>query len=251
MPYKICIVGSGNWGSAIAKIIGRNAQRLADVFDTRVNMWVFEEQVNGRKLTEIINQDHENVKYLPGIKLPENIVAVPDLVEAADGADILVFVVPHQFVANLCKQLLGKIKPTTHAISLIKGVDTTHGLALVSDIIRDMLKIDVSVLMGANIANEVAEEHFCETTIGCKTEAMGIVYHQMFDAPYFRVSVVQDTVAVELCGALKNVVALGAGFVDGLGLGDNTKAAIIRIGLMEMIKLTKTFYQGVEDRTFF
>eukprot|EP00063_Salmo_salar_P048847 XP_014023682.1 PREDICTED: glycerol-3-phosphate dehydrogenase [NAD(+)], cytoplasmic-like [Salmo salar] len=68
-PKKVCIIGSGNWGSAIAKIVGTNVGKL-DIFDTTVNMWVFEETVNGRKLTEIINTDHENVKYLPGHKLP-------------------------------------------------------------------------------------------------------------------------------------------------------------------------------------
>lgn len=80
-PLKVCIVGSGNWGSAVAKIIGSNVKNLQK-FSSTVKMWVFEETVNGRKLTDIINNDHENVKYLPGHKLPENVVAVPNLGEA-------------------------------------------------------------------------------------------------------------------------------------------------------------------------
>ena len=88
-------------------------------------MWVFEETVNDRKLTEIINVDHENVKYLPGVKLPENVVAVPDLVEAARDADLLVFVIPHQFIARTVKTLAGNIKPNAAAISLIKGINIT------------------------------------------------------------------------------------------------------------------------------
>ena len=88
-PKSVCIVGSGNWGSAISRLVGANAAANPDMFDSTVNMWVFEEMVDGKKLTEIINTTHENVKYLPGRKLPENVVAVPDIVQAASGADVL------------------------------------------------------------------------------------------------------------------------------------------------------------------
>lgn len=81
---------------------------------------MYEEMVNGRKLTEIINTEHENVKYLPGYKLPENVVAIPDVVEAAKDADIITFVLPHQFMTNTCKPLIGKIKPTAFGVSLCK-----------------------------------------------------------------------------------------------------------------------------------
>ncbi|KAG8235818.1 hypothetical protein J437_LFUL016131, partial [Ladona fulva] len=119
MKRKICIVGSGNWGSAIAKIVGYNVQRH-EHFEKTVTMYVYEELIDGKKLTEIINTTHENVKYLPGHKLPENVVAVPDVVEAAKDADILIFVVPHQFVKGLCCALKGKVKAGAAAISLIK-----------------------------------------------------------------------------------------------------------------------------------
>ncbi|XP_039602715.1 glycerol-3-phosphate dehydrogenase 1b [Polypterus senegalus] len=240
-PKKVCIVGSGNWGSAIAKIIGANAAKL-DKFDGTVKMWVFEETVNNRKLTEIINTDHENVKYLPGHKLPPNVVAVPDVVEAATGADILVFVVPHQFIGKLCDTLKSHIKKDAIGISLIKGVDEgPDGLRLISDIIREKLGIEVSVLMGANIANEVADEKFCETTIGCKVKEHGVLLKELMQTCNFRITVVEEADVVEICGALKNVVAVGAGFCDGLGFGDNTKAAVIRLGLMEMIAFAKLF----------
>ena len=88
-PRRVCIVGSGNWGSAISRLVGANAAANPNMFDPTVNMWVFEEMVDGKKLTEIINTTHENVKYLPGRKLPENVVAVPDIVQAASGADVL------------------------------------------------------------------------------------------------------------------------------------------------------------------
>ncbi|XP_072840975.2 glycerol-3-phosphate dehydrogenase 1-like protein [Pogona vitticeps] len=244
MPAKVCIVGSGNWGSAIAKIIGQNIQKSMK-FDPIIKMWIFEETVNGRKLSDLINQDHENVKYLPGHKLPHNVVAIPNVRDAANGADILIFVIPHQFIPKICDDLKGHVKTGAIGISLIKGIEETpDGLKLISDIIREKLKIEVSVLMGANIANEVADEMFCETTIGCKNPDSGKLYKELMQTQNFRITVVDDCDTVELCGALKNIVAVGAGFCDGLGFGDNTKAAVIRLGLMEMISFAKLFCKG-------
>ncbi|KAJ7424987.1 Glycerol-3-phosphate dehydrogenase [NAD(+)], cytoplasmic [Pitangus sulphuratus] len=220
------------WGSAIARIIGKNVQK-SNRFDPTVKMWVFEEIINGRKLSEIINQEHENVKYLPGYKIPHNVVAVPDVAEAANGADILVFVLPHQFIGRICEQIAGQ------------GIDEgPDGLKLISDLIREHLKIEISVLMGANIAKEVADEKFCETTIGCKNETQGEIFKELMQTPNFRITVVPDSDTVELCGALKNIVAVGAGFCDGLSFGDNTKAAVIRLGLMEMVAFAKMFCKG-------
>uniref|UniRef100_A0A8C2ZM42 Glycerol-3-phosphate dehydrogenase [NAD(+)] n=1 Tax=Cyclopterus lumpus TaxID=8103 RepID=A0A8C2ZM42_CYCLU len=228
-------------GSAIAKIVGANAAKY-DTFDSTVNMWVFEETVNGRKLTEIINTDHENLKYLPGHKLPSNVLAVPDLAESVKGADILIFVVPHQFIVRVCDTIKDHIKKDAVGMSLIKGVDAgPEGLKLISEVIRGKLGITVTVLMGANIANEVAEEKFCETTIGCRDKAFGPMLKELMQTINFRVTVVEESDVVEICGALKNIVAVGAGFCDGLGFGDNTKAAVIRLGLMEMIAFARLF----------
>ncbi|XP_038642224.1 glycerol-3-phosphate dehydrogenase [NAD(+)], cytoplasmic-like isoform X1 [Scyliorhinus canicula] len=243
-PIKVCIVGSGNWGSVIGKIVGENVAK-SERFDRTVSMWVFEEMVSGRKLTEIINTDHENVKYLPGYKLPANVLAVPDLLDAARDADILVFVVPHQFIRRTCDELKGHIKSSTIGVSLIKGVDVgLDGLKLISDIIREMLGIEVSVLMGANLASEVAAEKFCESTIGSANIAHGKVLKELLQTQNFRIRVVAEADTVEICGALKNVVAVGAGFCDGLGCGDNTKAAVIRLGLMEMVAFARLHCKG-------
>ncbi|KAM0728200.1 Glycerol-3-phosphate dehydrogenase [NAD(+)], cytoplasmic [Formica fusca] len=249
---SVCIIGSGNWGSAIAKIVGANAKKQSS-FDDRVTMYVYEEIINGKKLTEIINETHENVKYLPGHKIPENVIAIPDVMEAAKDADILIFVVPHQFIRRICSTLRGKIKPTAVGLSLIKGFDKKDGggIELISHIISRQLQIPVSVLMGANLASEVADEMFCETTIGCKDKTMAPLLRDLIQTSYFRVVIVEDTDSVECCGALKNIVACGAGFVDGLDLGDNTKAAVIRLGLMEIIKFVDVFYPGGKLATFF
>ncbi|ELW47938.1 Glycerol-3-phosphate dehydrogenase 1-like protein [Tupaia chinensis] len=238
-------------GSAVAKIIGNNVKKLQK-FASTVKMWVFEETVNGRKLTDIINNDHENVKYLPGHKLPENVVAVSNLSEAVQDADLLVFVIPHQFIHRICDEITGRVPKGALGITLIKGIDEgPEGLKLISDIIREKMGIDISVLMGANIANEVAAEKFCETTIGSKVMEHGLLFKELLQTPNFRITVVDDADTVELCGALKNIVAVGAGFCDGLRCGDNTKAAVIRLGLMEMIAFARIFCKGqVSTATF-
>ncbi|KAI9285655.1 glycerol-3-phosphate dehydrogenase [NAD+] [Umbelopsis sp. AD052] len=251
--HKVAIIGSGNWGSAIAKIVGENAQKHSELFDRQVRMWVFEEQVDGRNLTDIINEKHENVKYLPGIKLPENVIAIPDLIEACQGADLLVFVLPHQFVHRVCTDLKGKLGKNARAISLIKGLAFhDNNISLFTDEIQNTLNVPTAALSGANIADEVAQEMFGETTIGSQTyEEDGELWFKLFNTPYFQVTVIADSVSVQICGALKNVIAVGAGLCDGLKYGNNTKAAVIRRGLLEMRKFGKSFFGGVRTETFF
>eukprot|EP00413_Alexandrium_margalefii_P047606 CAMPEP_0204606992 /NCGR_PEP_ID=MMETSP0661-20131031/59427_1 /ASSEMBLY_ACC=CAM_ASM_000606 /TAXON_ID=109239 /ORGANISM="Alexandrium margalefi, Strain AMGDE01CS-322" /LENGTH=136 /DNA_ID=CAMNT_0051618361 /DNA_START=44 /DNA_END=451 /DNA_ORIENTATION=+ len=122
-PKKVTVVGSGNWGCAIAKIIAKNTARHAD-FKDEVTMWMFEEQVEHkgikRKLSEIFNESKENIKYLPGIQLPPNVVAEPDVKKAVADADIMVWVLPHQFVPRTV-QSMGQPKPGAMSVSLIKG----------------------------------------------------------------------------------------------------------------------------------
>jgi len=236
----------------MAKVIGNNCAKLSHL-DSEVRMWVFEEMVDGKKLSDIINEENENVKYLPGIKLPKNVVAVPDIADACRDANVLIFVLPHQFLGTLCSQIQGQVASDCIGISLIKGVHfDDSGIVLISDLIKaDMGGMDVSVLMGANLANEVAKGAFSESTIGYTNQDNGKLLHSIFNDKSFKVTSVADIPGVEVCGALKNVVALGAGFVDGMGLGDNSKAAIIRIGLMEMKKLIQHFFPGAQDSTFF
>lgn len=252
---SICIIGSGNWGSAVSKLAGESALAQNEKFERTVNMYVYEENYEGRKLTEVINEKHENVKYLPGIKLPENVVAVPDVVEASKNADVLIFVMPHQFVRKTCHLMKEHIKKTALAVSLIKGFDlhpeTKGKIAMISNMIEDILGIDCCVLMGANVAPEVAKEQFCETTIGCKTKEQGYLLRSIFEKPYLRVKLCLDIDTVEMCGALINVIAIGVGIVDGMRQGHNTKAAVLRLGLMEMVKFGELFIQDCQKITFF
>ena len=288
MPEKVALIGSGNWGSAIATKIGINAAACPDIEDT-VHMWVFEEYVKlvdgkwerpprgakppdgktwvdegYRPLTAVINELNENVVYLPGIKLPKNIVACPDIKQCVAGATMMVFVIPHNFLGPIVPKMEGAFAPGAIGCSLIKGIefekDGEFKPILISDLLQKEMKkgitgdwnVDMSVLMGANVANEVAKGDFAEATIGCPKPDQGLKWCKLFNTSDFAVTAVPDVAGAELCGALKNVVALGAGFSDGLGLGGNTKAAIIRIGLKEMQLFCEKFYgdRGIKKETF-
>ncbi|KAH8891825.1 NADH-dependent glycerol-3-phosphate dehydrogenase [Thozetella sp. PMI_491] len=319
--HKVTVVGSGNWGSTVAKIVAENTRQHSEIFEEEVQMWVYEEEVTlskdsqhydasvgdaPQKLTTVINKYHENVKYLPGIALPTNVVANPSLQDAVKNSSILIFNLPHQFIGNVCKQLQGHILPFARGISCIKGVNVSEeGVSLFSEWIGDGLGIYVGALSGANIASEIANEEWCETTIaydpppmdnsrnptprtrsptggvgapdltitpvdmqhrdarGRKSKTrltpLPIEYppldHQtlkeLFDRPYFSVSMVSDVAGVSLGGALKNIIALAAGFVEGRGWRNNTKAAVMRVGLLEMVKFGKEFFgETVHTATF-
>lgn len=271
-------------------------------------MWVFEEDYTvpddssardkfdkqPHKLTEIINTTHQNVKYLPEINLPENLVANPNIEEVVEDATILIFNLPHQFMGKTLDQIKGRHLPYARGISCVKGVEVTgNGVTLFSDIIMEELGIYCGALSGANIAKEVAAEKFCETTIGydpppsdfkvggrsgsediskvneqkeagsdpshAKLQPMPPEYvpvdaelmTTLFYRPYFHVNISSDVAGVALAGALKNIVALGAGFVAGKGWGDNAKAAIMRIGILEMIEFGRLFFpDSVNPQSF-
>ncbi|WFD44117.1 glycerol-3-phosphate dehydrogenase (NAD(+)) [Malassezia psittaci] len=250
---KVAIIGSGNWGSAIAKIAGINTARHTDLFEKEVSMYVYEEKIDGQNLTDIINKQHQNKKYLPEVRLPENVVAMPSAQEAAKGATLLIFVLPHQFILNTCKALKGQLSPNAQAISMIKGVDVNDSkIKIFADVIQDALQIPCAALSGANIANEVARDKFSETTVGYRPggREAAEVWFKLFNTPNFRVGLIEDVAGVSLCGALKNIVAIGAGFCDGLGWGDNSKAAIMRIGILEMKNFAQEFFDDVKPQTF-
>ncbi|KAL4919199.1 NAD-dependent glycerol-3-phosphate dehydrogenase N-terminus-domain-containing protein [Aspergillus aurantiobrunneus] len=306
--HQVAVIGSGNWGSTIAKILAENTAEHSDLFHPEVRMWVFEEDIvvpedskhrskygdKPQKLTRVINETHENVKYLPGIPLPKNITATPDIRTAAKDATLLVFNLPHQFISKTLDQVKGHHLPYARGISCIKGVDVSDGVVtLYSELIMEKLGIYCGALSGANIAPEVAAERLCETTIGYDTPPMDLtandgspkhnlikvdeqrqvktkqtsielhpvpqdylhvdaeLWETLFSRPYFLVHVVKDVAGVALGGALKNIVALAAGFVAGKQWGENTKAAIIRLGVGEMIRFGRTWFpKSVNEKTF-
>ncbi|KAG9019349.1 glycerol-3-phosphate dehydrogenase [Tulasnella sp. 427] len=266
---KVAIIGSGNWGSAIARIAGMNVKRLSGQFEPEVTMWVKEEEVDGRPLTEIINEKHENVKYLAGINIGGNVRAEPDLKKALKGATGIVVVLPHQFLNSVLEEMKGHVEEGARAVTLIKGVDVHDGkISTFASLISKELGISCSALSGANIANEVAADKYSESTLGVPSSEAhngnvddhpeAKLWKPLFETPTFRIQVVEDVDGVSLCGALKNVVAMAAGFVDGLGWGDNSKgagtshrtAAIMRIGMLEIHDFCLEFFPGTKSTTF-
>eukprot|EP00198_Chlamydomonas_reinhardtii_P000461 XP_001689796.1 predicted protein [Chlamydomonas reinhardtii] len=247
--YKVAMVGSGAWACAAVRMIAQNTSQddPEDEFDDDVRMWVHQ----GGELVDTINSTHENPAYFPGIPLGPNVIATGNLAEAVADADLLVFCAPHQYIRGICKQLMGKVKPGAAAISLTKGMRVTpEGPELISQIVRRTLGVDCSVLMGGNIAEDVGREQLSEAVIGYYNLEHAQRFKKLFQRPYFRVTLLPDPVGAELCGTLKNIVALGVGMVDGLGMGPNSKAAIIRQGLLEMRDFCQALYPSVRDDTF-
>lgn len=246
MSAKIIgIIGSGNWGTTIANLIAKNIKTpKSEKYESIVYMWTYEEIINGRKLTEIINTTSENIKYLPGVKL-ENVVAIPDLLKVAQMADILVFVVPHQFIKGVVASIKGQLKNGAVAVSLIKGVFYENNeFVAISKFIKDELNIPCAVLSGANIASEVAEGHVAEGTLACQTPGVNETIMEIFNGFSYRVSCTDDVYGVEIAGCLKNIVAIAYGISKGKGYAENTSVAILRTGLKEMKNFISEFFGG-------
>ncbi|XP_073820769.1 glycerol-3-phosphate dehydrogenase [NAD(+)], cytoplasmic-like [Musca autumnalis] len=254
---QICVIGSGNLGTALGKILAENAPSLDDV-EERVNMFVYDELFEGVRLSELINTHHINAKYLPQLQLPSNLVACTDLVETAKYAEIIVFAMPKQFIEDFCKTLLGKIKPNAMAISVIKGfVDKNldaggnGGIELISQTIMKYLKIPCAVLMAVNLASELTLNRYCEATLGCRDMKHSKLLRDLFSTANFRVTVIDDADCVEVCGYLKHLIAFASGILDGLQSNENTKSACIRFCLIEMLRFIDVFYPGCKLSTLF
>jgi len=246
--YKVAMVGSGAWACAAVRMVAQStaeaAQSPASCFEPEVTMWVHEEKHSGRNLTEYINEHHENPVYLPGASLGENLIANNDLIETVRGADLIIFCAPHQFMHGICKQLAAAkvVNRGAKAISLTKGMRVrAEGPQLISQMVSRILGIDCSVLMGANIAGDIAREELSEAVIAYTSRDAGVLWQQLFQRPYFAINLLADVPGAEMCGTLKNIVAVGAGMGDGLGIGPNSKASILRQGLSEMRQFCKVW----------
>ncbi|KAG0439869.1 Glycerol-3-phosphate dehydrogenase [NAD(+)], cytoplasmic [Dictyocoela muelleri] len=240
----IGVIGSGSWGTTIANLIAKNIKNNNKNYEEIVYMWTYEEIVDGRKLTEIINSKSENTKYLPGIKL-ENVVAIPDLEKVARMSDILVFVVPHQFIKKTVSSIKDQLKIDAVGVSLIKGIlYEDKNFITISKFIEDELNIPCGVLMGANIASEVAEGHVAEGTLGYRDPEIKNVMMDIFNGFSYRVTCTEDINGVELAGTLKNIVSIAYGIAKGKGYSENTSVAILRKGLNEMKTFISEFFDG-------
>lgn len=266
---KAVAVGAGSWGTAVARLLAKNVQLLEN-WENDVIIQVYDELISDvppsakvevpLMLSSCINAIHMNPKYLPNVELPHNLFAVTAMDDVLKNADLIVFGVPNQFVHSVLKEMKGKVKNGAYVVTLTKGVEFVDGkLKLISQIISEELGIPddkVCILSGGNIAHEVANERFSEATLACKNEKDIDLLRPLFHSETFHVTGITNTDGPQMCGALKNIIALGKGLLDGLQkheiceVGCNMQAAFIRISLQEIKKFTNKFF-NVPDSVFF
>ena len=220
----VTVIGDGGWGTALGLLLHQNGHR--------VTLWgPFAEYLDE------VRARHENTRYLPGIALPPEISWTADVDAATRGAEAFVLAVPSKFYADVCGRFAGKIAATTPVVSVTKGLcATTH--CRMSEIAAEILRHEaVTVLSGPSHAEEVSRGLPTAVVAAARNREHAEFFQRLFSGPRFRVYTSGDPAGVELGGAVKNVIAIAVGVSDGLGFGDNTRAALITRGLAEMTRL--------------
>ena len=221
---KVCVLGAGSWGTALALVVAKKGYN--------VSMWTLnEEQCNK------INKDKENIDYLPGVVIPDNIVVTTNIEEAVKDGTIIVLAVPSQAIRSVCRQIKPFVKDKQILVDVAKGLEKGTGLRLSDVCNQELPNNKYVVLSGPSHAEEVSRD--IPTTVVVSSEDIHIaeIVQDIFMSPKFRVYTNPDVVGVELGGALKNIIAFGAGICDGLGYGDNAKAALMTRGIKEIGRL--------------
>ena len=232
---KVAVIGAGSWGTALATVLAGNGE---DVY-----IW----DIDKAHLQRMAD-NHENVDYLPGVKLQDNIRMVMDETEALDGADFVLFSAPAQHFRNALETALPHIREDAVIINVAKGIER-HSLKRMSEIASDVIDLNrYVVLSGPSHAEEVGTRQ--PTTVAAASINLDMAerVQDLFMSDRFRVYTTEDIVGVELGGALKNIIALGAGISDGMGFGDNAKAALMTRGLAEITRLGLKL--GAKPETF-
>lgn len=218
---KITIIGDGGWGTATALLLNG--------YGHSVTIWgAFADYIEEMQRTRI------NQRYLPGVTLPNEIRLTANRAEAVSGAEVIVLAAPSKFYASVCESFKGMIAPETLTVSLTKGLcEKTH--ARMSELAESILGLKrIVVLSGPTHAEEVARGIPTTIVAASKNEVDAITVQKIWNGPTFRVYTSTDPVGVEFGGAVKNVIAVAVGASDGLGFGDNTRAALITRGLAEV-----------------
>jgi glycerol-3-phosphate dehydrogenase (NAD(P)+) len=231
----ITVIGDGGWGTALALGLQRNGHK--------VRMWgPFPDYI-----AQVI-RTRENSKFLPGVPLPEAIEWHSDRALATKDAEVVVIAVPSKFYRQVLETFVPHIPPTALLLSVSKGLDqkTQERLSVTAG--KVLGRGPVAALSGPSHAEEVARRVPTAVVIACRDHNVAVQLQQVFNSPEFRIYTSDDVVGVELGGALKNVIALAAGVSDGIGFGDNTKAALITRGLAEIARLGAAM--GAHPQTF-
>ena len=218
---NVGVIGAGSWGTALSVLLADNGHH--------VTIWSIDE-----KEVEMLDKKREHLTKLPGVKLSDGMTITGDLESAVKGKDFLVLAVPSPFTRATAKKMSAYVGKGQIIVDVAKGIEESTLLTLSAQIEEEIPQADVAVLSGPSHAEEVGRKLPTTCVIGAKTtlrslEADGLVHREVYTSP--------DILGIELGGSLKNVIALAAGIADGLGYGDNTKAALITRGIAEIARL--------------
>ena len=240
---NIVIIGAGSWGTALALLLYNNGNR--------VTVWsIMPEEI------KMLKEFHEQKDKLPGVILPDDMEFTTDLEASIVGKDVLVLAVPSPYTRSTSAKMAEFIKEGQKIVNVAKGIEENSLMTLSEIIEQEIPRADVSVLSGPSHAEEVGRGLPTTIVVGSKKQDTAEYLQNLFMSPVFRVYTSSDVLGIELGAALKNVVALAAGIADGLGYGDNTKAALITRGIAEIARLgismggrIETFYglTGIGD----
>lgn len=230
----VAIIGAGSWGIALAKVLHTNGNK--------VTVWsIVEDEIT------MLKEKHEHVQKLPGVKLPEDMEFTTDLESAVSGKAYLILAVPSVFTRSTAKSMAPFVKEGQIIVCVAKGIEEETLMPLTDIVEQEIPQAEVAVMCGPSHAEEVGIGLPTAVVAGAKKRAVAEGIQDIFMNNVFRVYTSPDVLGMELGGSLKNVIALAAGMADGLGYGDNTKAALITRGMFEMNKLAVTM--GAKQET--
>ena len=221
---KVSVLGAGSWGTALAVLLCENGHE--------VTLWSID-----KREVEMIDEKREQVEKLPGVRIPDRIAVTNELKNSISGRDMLVLAVPSIFVRSTAKMMQPYVEDGQIIVNVAKGIEEDT-LMNMTDVIEDEIhNARVGVLSGPSHAEEVGRKIPTTVVAGAHDKETAETIQDAFMSPVFRVYTSPDMVGIELGAALKNVIALAAGIIDGLGYGDNTKAALITRGIVEITRL--------------
>lgn len=221
---KVSIIGAGSWGTALAVLLDGNGHD--------VTLWSFlEEEVR------MLREEREQKDKLPGVRISERMYITGDLKEAVSGKDVVVLAVPSTFIRSTAAKCTAFAEEGQIFVDVAKGIEEDTLMTMTEIIGQEIPQANVAVLSGPSHAEEVGRGIPTTIVVGAKDQATAAYLQNIFMSEKFRVYISSDMIGIELGGALKNVVALAAGIADGLGYGDNTKAALITRGIAEISRL--------------
>ena len=221
---NVGVIGAGSWGTALALLLHKNGHT--------VTVWsIIEEEV------KMLSEEREHKSKLPGVKIPEDMLFTTDLEKAIKGKDFLVLAVPSSFTRSTARSMAALVAEGQIIVDVAKGIEEDTLMTLSQQIKEEIPQANVAVLSGPSHAEEVGRGLPTTVVIGANTEETAKYLQNAFKNEVFRVYTSPDMLGMELGGSLKNVIALAAGIADGMGYGDNTKAALITRGIAEMSRL--------------